>query len=490
MSVLKLLLIIPTMSIKFNLFGKKSSGDRSQNAFQKLTPPPIKLPLSPAQLSDFLIGFCAAGDLKILNQPEFAQDRKKYVTIGTSVIFTALLAGCSGGYAFFTAVKAIDLSLGFAILWAATILNLDRSVLISMSPKPGKQPNFWQKLAAACPRLVLSVAIGVVVSTPLTLKVFEKEITAQIEQDFIQVEKVQTEKKAAEKQLIEAKLRESEHKIKELEQTKSTRFNELNQEIQGKVGSGKEGKGAASAALEANIKVIEADLAIEQAAKIQEQQKIQPEIDRIERKYARESQVRQDSDGLLNRLEALDKIKHHNRSANVAVQALELLLIAIEVAPMLIKLMSKDGNYEEAIKLAQENLSKQNKLQAENNAIVQAQQESIDLKYKEDEIERQLLLAESSKNPQNLSKLTRTIELDLFKLDLYNKIFDKFIESIERKQTSQQEFDNSLLEYGANLSLDDRATYLNIFTKLQNLSQEDLYRTVTLLKSGKPIKAA
>ena len=148
--------------------------------------------------------------------------------------------------------------------------------------------------------------------------------------------------------------------------------------------------------------------------------------------------------------------------------------------------MSKDGNYEEAIKLAQENLSNQNKLQAENNAIIQAKRESIDLKYKEDEIERQLLLAESSKYPQNLSKLTHTIELDLLKLDLYNKIFDKLIQSIERKQTSQQEFDNSLLEYGANLSLDDRATYLNIFTKLQNLSQEDLYRTVTLMKSGKP----
>ncbi len=476
------------MSIKFGFFGKQSSDDRSQNVIQKLSPPPIKI--SPAQLNDVLIGFCAAGDLKIINQPEFAQDRKKYVTIGTSVIFTALLAGCSGGYAFFTAVKAIDLSLGFAILWAATILNLDRSVLISMSPKPGKQPNSWQKLLAAVPRLLLSIAIGVVVSTPLTLKVFEKEITSQIEQDFIKTEKVQAEKKAAEKQIVEAKLQESKNKIKDLEQLKNTRYNELNQEIQGKVGSGKEGKGSASAAIETNIKVIEADLAQEQAIAAQEQQKIQPDIDRINRKYDRESLVRKDSDGLLNRLEALDKIKHHNPSANVAVQALELLLIAIEVAPMLIKLMSKDGNYEEAIKLAQENLSEKNKLQAKNDAVAQAKRQSIEAHYQNSDLDRQLLLAKSATDPQSFIAFNRTIELDAFKLDLYDKIANKLRESIERKNTSQEKFEDILLEYGNNLSPDARAAYLNIFTQLQDLSQEDLYRTITLLKSWKTGKAA
>jgi hypothetical protein len=475
------------MNIYRGNFGAKSNRYANRKSQKQQKYNPINLPLDPTLVKnnteDFLVGFLAGADAKLLKQPQFAQDRKKYVSIGTSVLLTALLAAGSGGYAFFAAVKVIDLSVGFGVLWAAMILNIDRAMLISMSPKPGKQPNFIQKLATAIPRLLLSIAIGVVISTPLTLKIFEKEINAQIQQDFVKVEKVQIAAKEAEVKKIQSNLPEIEARINKLKDKKNAKQDELDREIQGEIGSGKQGEGSASKSIRENIKKIEADLAKEEAAKVKAQQSIQPEIDRIEQKYARESKIRQDSDGFLNRFAAREEIKHHNPAAGLAIHSLELLFIAIEVAPLLIKLMSKDGNYEEAIKLAQKNTINRIEKEAEYQANIQSKQQFIDYENQANELERKTLLAKMYKDPQSFNLLLKMFELDSLKLDFRNKILDKLIESIEKHNISKQEFDSILSTYGDNLNDRDRATYTELFTQLQVLSQEDLQRTVTLLRS-------
>ena len=375
------------MNIHNDNFGKKSAPRIDRNAQQQKSKPtdvPVKQKSRTDNIENFLLEFLAGADAKLLKEPALAQDRKKYVSIATSVLLTGLMAGCSGGYAFFTAVRVIDLSIGFGIIWGGMILNIDRAMLISMSPKPNKNSggwadfwNFFQKSSVAFPRILLSLGLGLVISTPLTLKVFEKEITAQIEQNFVEVEKVQMAAKEAEIKKAQAKLVDIEARIDKINTRKSDKQDGLERELQG-AGSGKKGDGKISKALRENLNKTEADLAKEEAAKAQEQQRIQPEIDRIEQKYARESKIRQDSDGFLNRFAAREELKHRNPAAGLAIHGLEFLLIAIEVAPLLIKLMSKEGNYEEAIKLAHENTSNRIKKEAETRAKVQAKQQAID----------------------------------------------------------------------------------------------------------------
>jgi hypothetical protein len=475
-------------------FGKKSQQDRERKFPNQpkpnLTNDSTDRGSSKDRLEDFIVGLTGA-DPKRLKDPKFESDRQKYLCIGTSVVYTALLAGCSGGSAFFAAVKVIDLSLGFGAIWAAIILNIDRYILNSMAPKPGKQPNFFQKLLAASPRLLFSVIIGLVLSTPLTLKIFEKEINAHIEQNFIKVEKVQKQAKQNELKQVTKKVDTIEQLINELKKNKSAKQDELTKEIQGQIGSGQQGEGAAAKSIRKNIDRIESDIATEEAAKTQEQQKIQPEIDRIERKYERESKIRQDSDGFLSRFAAREEIKHQNPAAGLAINGIECLLIAIEIIPLLIKLMSRDGLYEEEVKLTQENLSNQIKREAEYNGKLQEKQQSLDYKNLDKDLQLETLFADSSQDPQSFKLLVERLELDYsLKLELRNKLLGKLIESVKQYNLSKQELDSILDVYGEDLSESDRTAYINLFAQLQKLDREDLQRVVTLFQSSKQRKAS
>ena len=459
------------MNLTFHPFKR----NQQQNS-QTTNPSPR---LSP--LETFLAGFCAAANIDILQRPACDQDRKKYVTIGTSVLFTALLAGCSGGYAFFTAVKVIDLSVGFGILWAGMIFNIDRSMLVNMSPKPGKQPNFFEKLLQALPRLLLSVSIGVVISTPLTLKVFEKEINAQLDQDFLHSEKVQTEAKSNQVKAVKTNVSAIEEEINKLKQTKQQKQDQLDSEIGHGVGSGQPGDGPTARSIRENIQKIEQDITNKEKEKTNEENRIQPRMTQIDKQFESESKTRKDSDGILNRFEAREKIKQKNPSASLAIHAIELLLIALEIAPVLIKLMSPEGNYEELVKLSQENTLRIAKQEENNTTEIQIKEQSIEYERQATDLEKKTYIAKISKDPQNFAQLLKMLERDFLKLDLHTKLVDKLIKLIEQHSISKEALESVISAYPG-LSNQDRKAYFALFEDLQTLSQEELKQTLNLLK--------
>ena len=61
-------------------------------------------------------------------------------------------------------------------LWGMMIFNLDRYIVSGMR----KKSNFLKEFAMAAPRIVLAVFIGIVIATPLELKLFESEINAEL----------------------------------------------------------------------------------------------------------------------------------------------------------------------------------------------------------------------------------------------------------------------------------------------------------------------
>ena len=78
----------------------------------------------------------SGADLNILHQ--VPMEKNKFLGIGGTIIFTALMASFAGGYAFFTAFKSEWLACLFGIFWGALIYNLDRFIVSTFGSGDGR----------------------------------------------------------------------------------------------------------------------------------------------------------------------------------------------------------------------------------------------------------------------------------------------------------------------------------------------------------------
>lgn len=134
--------------------------------------------------------WCAGADRPLLRM--CPADHSKYAGIGTVILFTALMATFSS----FIAMQFV-LDVGneglldwahmkanpspyviagiFAVFWGLMIFFLDRFITNTMY-SDGKVTISWLEFRSALPRIVISILLGIVISAPLELKIFDKEI--------------------------------------------------------------------------------------------------------------------------------------------------------------------------------------------------------------------------------------------------------------------------------------------------------------------------
>ena len=106
-------------------------------------------------------------------------DRAKYVGIGGAVLTTAGLATISMFFAMTTAMGApVWAALLLSVVWFLVILNLDRWLVVSLQRGDRK----WHTLLLAVPRVVMALLFGVIISTPLVLQVFDREIEVAVKE--------------------------------------------------------------------------------------------------------------------------------------------------------------------------------------------------------------------------------------------------------------------------------------------------------------------
>lgn len=129
-------------------------------------------------LNEFL-WTCAGANKKILRQ--CPTDYAKYAGIGGTILFTALMAMLSGGYALYTVFDNQSVAIAFGIFWGLLIFNLDRFIVNTMY-SDGKVTISWSEFSAGLPRIIMAIFLGIVISTPLELKIFEDEINIAIEE--------------------------------------------------------------------------------------------------------------------------------------------------------------------------------------------------------------------------------------------------------------------------------------------------------------------
>ncbi|MDW5289218.1 DUF4407 domain-containing protein [Formosa sp. PL04] len=121
-------------------------------------------------LKQFFI-LCSGADQTILKTCSNGE-QNKYAGIGATVFFTALMASIAAGFALQMVFDNLISAIVFGVIWGLLIFNLDRFIVSTLK----KRASFLDEFLQVIPRLILALIIAVVISKPLELKIFEKEI--------------------------------------------------------------------------------------------------------------------------------------------------------------------------------------------------------------------------------------------------------------------------------------------------------------------------
>lgn len=123
--------------------------------------------------------WCAGANKKNLRQcpTEYA----KYAGMGGTIFSTACMAALSGGYAISYVFDNTLVAVLFGLFWGFVIIfNLDRLIVNTMY-SDGKVTISFKEFFSGLPRILMAIFLGIVISTPLELKIYQKSIDAEIE---------------------------------------------------------------------------------------------------------------------------------------------------------------------------------------------------------------------------------------------------------------------------------------------------------------------
>lgn len=298
-----------------------------------------------------LLMICSGGNIHILRKTP--SEWNKFAGIGGIVLFTAVFATLSAGYAMYTVFEDLWISVGFAILWGLMIFNLDRYIVSSIK----KTGTVWNQILMAIPRLILATFLGIIISKPLELKIFEKEVNKQLN-TIIQRNKTQLEAEMNGRILqqsgpFETEKKQIAAKIAQYQASYDSASVELEKEILGKqsgLTSGKVGFGS-------NAKR-KSELKEQRRLDLENYQKqMQPRLQYLDKEISKvytnieternKTETFEDKfNGLAARLQALDELGKNSAIMATAAMFIMGLFIALEISPVLVKLISTVGPYD------------------------------------------------------------------------------------------------------------------------------------------------
>ena len=293
-------------------------------------------------LKQFFI-VCSGADTEILETCSNGE-QNKYAGIGATVFFTAVMAFIAASYALYTVFDNYITAIAFGFVWGLLIFNLDRYIVSTIKKRNSVIDEFIQAL----PRIFLAVIIAVVISKPLELKIFQKEI------DQVLLEEKNAMTLNNQTQIAEQftpKIEGLNSEILMLQGQVATKEAEVNalydvyiSEAEGTAGTKLLGKGPVykekrekhDAAL-AELNTLKA----ENKAKIET---IEAQIAQLNTDYANKVTTTQPVidgfDGLMARVNALGKLPW------LPSFFIFLLFLAIETSPIFAKLISPKGEYD------------------------------------------------------------------------------------------------------------------------------------------------
>ena len=298
--------------------------------------------------------WCAGVNREVLKQcpTEWA----KYAGMGGTIFSTACMAALSGGYAISTVFDNVIVSILFGLFWGFVIIfNLDRLIVNTMY-SDGEVTISWQEFKSGLPRILLAIFLGIVISTPLEMKIFEDRINSQLVKDNLErTNETRLIAQEGNKSLISRRdVLESE--LKDIEKRLSEATDAHTKEITGEKGSGKQGDGPMAKAKEANKKSIERELNDWKAAHLTELSDIRMQIQTNSHKAGEDIKKGNEEEGFCVRYEALSNLTSIKFKPSLKIPKLfwvsffiTLLFVSIECAPTFMRMMVADGSYEKIL---------------------------------------------------------------------------------------------------------------------------------------------
>ena len=271
-------------------------------------------------------------------------EQTKYVGIGATVFFTAIMAFIASSYALFTVFDDPYVAMAFGFVWSMLIFNLDRFIVSTIR----KRDHFKSEFLQASPRIILAIIIAIVISKPLEIKIFEKEINTVLlkeknamalnnKKQVANYFKSDVEKNKAETDNLKAEIAKKEKEVNALYETYIS-------EAEGTKGTMKLGKGPvfkekiakhnlATAELDSIRKTNLVKIAVNDKKAVT----LQADLDK---KVTETQPIIEGFDGLMARINALNKLPL------IPSLFIMLLFLAIETSPIIAKLLSPKGEYD------------------------------------------------------------------------------------------------------------------------------------------------
>ena len=313
--------------------------------------PPVPLPKA-NRLKRFF-WFCSGADMAILRTWDCSTEHNTYAGIGATIVLTAVLASLSGGYALWTVFQSAPSAITFGLLWGLLIFNLDRYIVMSLHKSRGGFGALCRQVATASPRLLLALLIASVITVPLELKIFEREILDQLERNHQRT--LNDDIQSLEPKYSEiGDLEEQNHLLTAAITAKEGQRNDAFQEVQGEAagnrGTGIRGAGPVWRQKTAFLAQLNQELQDLHAQNTAQIQRNQARIGAL--KKARETEIAQktvilhDANGLLARLEVLHDLLQEHTTTAIAFGLIAAMFVVIETAPVVVKLLAKYGPYD------------------------------------------------------------------------------------------------------------------------------------------------
>lgn len=293
-------------------------------------------------LKQFFI-VCSGADTEILEGCSNGE-QNKYAGIGATVFFTAVMAFIAASYALYTVFDNYTTAIAFGFVWGLLIFNLDRYIVSTIKKRNSVIDEFIQAL----PRIILAVIIAVVISKPLELKIFQKEI----DQVLLEEKNAMTlNNKTQIAEQFTPKIEALNGDITALQNQITTKEAEVNalydtyiSEAEGTAGTKLLGKGPVYKEKREKHDAALAELNALKAGNKAKIETIEAEITQLNADYANKVTTTQPIidgfDGLMARVNALGKLPW------LPSFFIFLLFLAIETSPIFAKLLSPKGEYD------------------------------------------------------------------------------------------------------------------------------------------------
>jgi hypothetical protein len=294
---------------------------------------------------------CSGADLSML--AKCPTEKSKYAGLGATIFFTGLFAAAAAGYALFMVFDNIWISVLCGMTWGLMIFNLDRYIVSSMR----KEGKLKKELMTAAPRIVLALIISIVIAKPLELKIFEKEISPELaimeQETYSRQEKQVTAKFFRKQDSLKNELLAIKTEVGSMARKRDELVLAAQQEADGTGGSRRRNLGPIYKAKKADAEKAEAELnnfmVVSSERIISTERMITENDSQMNQEIGRIAKNK--INGPAARMEALSRIADNSTAIWLANWFIILLFISIETAPVIVKLISPKGPYDNLLKI-------------------------------------------------------------------------------------------------------------------------------------------